>query len=326
MTSLGWPIPPRPASFSPTGAPAGVEVRFVDFYLTRPWLSAPLRSAFVHTNGANGEGSVDSAWNWAHAKPNQNTCPHYQVDRTHNGVTRARKMLPSNMRAIANATVDSVQDGRGDVAWWSLAIETADEGWGPGKPGGASGFDDQQGEVICQILAYEAMVSPALPIRLLDEWYGSGIAGHTDPFGYPYTTLARGKACPGDAKKRDVREWIIPRTLAIYTAWLQNTDVIVPPINPPVDSGPIGAPARRKKNKMIQTPGGVVLEYDGFRIRRVRSGLAAATGEIQPVSDQAAYDILTEPGVVKVGPNPFDGSLAGYGNPILSAGWNTVTA
>lgn len=235
MTSLAWPIPPKPATFSPDGAPDGVEVLFVNFAGTRPLLDAPLRSALVHTNGAENEGSVKSSWGWAHARPGSNTCPHYQVDRrARNDDGIARKMLPSNRRAIANATVDAYQDGRGDIAWWSLAIETADLGWPtpnrPDAPGGTVGFTDLQGETIAQILAYEAVVSPALLLSLLDQWYGSGIGGHTDPFGYPYTTLAKGKACPGDAKKAEIRSWIIPRAAAIHRAWTTTEQpVVIPP-------------------------------------------------------------------------------------------------
>jgi hypothetical protein len=101
---LARPVPAKPATFAPELAPDGVEVKFVTFVLDRP-IIAP-RSILTHTNAASREGSVESAWNWSHAAPNTNTVPTYQVDRRHDGVW-ARKMLPSNRRAIANATVTS---------------------------------------------------------------------------------------------------------------------------------------------------------------------------------------------------------------------------
>lgn len=219
-------IPPKPAVFDPYHAPDGVECRWVDFVEQRPPIT--VRSAFVHTNGANGEGTVTSAWNWAHAKPNSNTCPHYQVDRKHDGVW-ARKMLPSNRKGIGNATVDGVQGGHGDVSLWSLVIETADLGWGPGKPGTAGGFEAEQGEMVARILAYEAIVHD-FPLEIIDTWWGAGVAAHTDPFGYPYTTLYQGKPCPGDAKKRELREWIFPRAREIHEPWAGHPVVISPPL------------------------------------------------------------------------------------------------
>ena len=222
-------IPPRPV-LAPDLSVPGVEIRFVTFMETRPKITP--RMLLVHTNGASGEGTVDSAWNWTHAKPGQNTLPHYQIDRTHNGVTRARKMLPTDRRGIANATVDDFQDGHGDIATFSLAIETADEGWGPGKPGTLCGFDPGQAEMLAQVIAYEALLW-GFPIEYPAEWHGAGVGCHTEPFTYPYTTLYRGKACPGDAKKRDMRDLVMPRAREIRDAW-QNPRPSPSP-RPPVD-------------------------------------------------------------------------------------------
>lgn len=249
MTTLGRPTPPKPASFSPHGAPVGVEIKFVSFWQQRQLFAEPPRSLLAHTNGAENEGSIESASNWAEAKPNSNTVPHYQVGRTHDGVTRARKMLPSNRVGIANATVmpgttrwsslTKAQQAEilahGQIRLWSLAIETADLGWPtpnrPDAPGGTVGFDDGQGELLATIIAYEANVSPNLPLVQLLEWWGAGIGAHTDPDGYPFTTTAPGKPCPGDAKKRDMREWILPRAVEIDTAW-SGHPIVIPPTTP----------------------------------------------------------------------------------------------
>lgn len=218
--------PPKPEVIDATHAPAGVECKWVDFWQQRP-LQTP-RILLVHTNGASREGSIEAAWNWAHAAPNKNTIPHYQVDRTHDGVTRARKMLPSNRRGIANATVLAYQGSHGNIRDWSLAIETADLGWP--DPGGACGFDAGQGELIAQIIAYESVLW-GFPIEYPTEWFGTGVGSHTEPFGYPYTTTSVGKPCPGDAKKRDMREWVMPRAREIRDAWTAAEHPIV--IDPP---------------------------------------------------------------------------------------------
>ena len=206
--------PPTPASFTPEGSVPGVEIKSVKFLADRPFLKVKPRLLLVHTNAASVEGDVDSAWNFSHANPNNNTLPHYQVDRTHNGVVRARKMLPTNRRSIANATVKEFRDGHGDVSWFSISIETADLGFpmeanGFKAPGGTIGFDPLQGELIAQIIAYESIVH-GFPIATPKEWFGSGVACHTEPFGFPHWTIKKGKECPGTQKKIDIRERIMP--------------------------------------------------------------------------------------------------------------------
>jgi len=225
--------PPKPASFTPEGSVPGVDIKSVEFLADRPLLKVAPRLLLVHTNGASVEGSIDSAWRHSHADPNKNTLPHYQVDRTHNGVTRARKMLPTNRRSIANATVKEHRGAHGDVSWFSISIETADLGFpmkenGFKAPGGTIGFDPQQGELIAQIIAYESIVH-GLPIVTPKEWFGSGVACHTEPFGFPHWTIKKGKECPGAQKKKDMREWIAPRANEIRKLWLGAKAAPVPP-------------------------------------------------------------------------------------------------
>ena len=216
--------PPTPASFTPEGSVPGVEIKSVEFLADRPFLKVKPRLLLVHTNAASVEGDVDSAWNFSHANPNNNTLPHYQVDRTHNGTVRARKMLPTNRRSIANATVKEFRGGHGDVSWFSISIETADLGFpmeanGFKAPGGTIGFDPLQGELVAQIIAYESIVH-GFPITTPKEWFGAGVACHTEPFGFPHWTIKKGKECPGTQKKTDMRERIMPRANEIRQAWL----------------------------------------------------------------------------------------------------------
>lgn len=203
-------IPAKPVAFHPKAAPPGVEYLHVEF--ARPKLKSPARLILIHTNAAQREGTLQSAWNWAHAAPNSNTCPTYQVDL--NG--RARKMLSSDEDAIANCTRNDVEDGHGDVSEWSLAIETADTGTLDDP--GISAFTDAQVETISQIVAYESILWN-IPIVTPTEWYGAGVAGHTDPFPYPYWTCFNGKICPGSKKKAQIRNVILPRATEIATAW-----------------------------------------------------------------------------------------------------------
>jgi hypothetical protein len=231
-------IPTKPGAFRADLAPLGVEVKFVKFVNDRPRLkSGKARSILIHTNSARGEGTVESAWNHAHAAPGENTVPTYQVDMTHGGVTRARKFLPSDLRPIANATATQTtkfkKDGpliwptlstaeqqdilaHGNIRDWSLAIETADTGTDADP--GISAFDAGQMEIIAAIVAYESIVH-GFPLRMLDAWHASGVGGHTSPFGFPFTTIKKGKFCPGDKKKAQIQSVIIPRAIAIRDAW-----------------------------------------------------------------------------------------------------------
>lgn len=215
-------MPAKPAVFSPEGAPVGVEVRFVTFFAERPLMATTPRLQLVHTNAAQREGNITSAWNWAHAAPHRNTCPHYQIDLD----GRARKMLPSNRVGIANATVDAYQEGRGDVREWSLAYETADTGT-LADPS-ISAFTAPQAETLAQVLAYESITN-GIPLSAPSTWWGAGTAAHTDPFGYPYWTTVSGKTCPGAKKKAQLRDLVIPRARAIVAEWTAPPPTPLPP-------------------------------------------------------------------------------------------------
>lgn len=216
-------IPSRPSVFAPNRAPGFVELRFDAFRTVDGdvwWEYRPVirpRLQLVHTNGARGEGSIESAINWGNANPGSNTHPHYQVDRH-----RAAKFVPTNRKAIGNKTIADYRGTHGDVADWSLVIETSDEGWP--TPGEAGGFIGDQPEMIAQILAFEAITHPDIVLAPPAAWWGAGTAAHTDPFGWPYWTNAKGKTCPGAEKKRQLRELILPRAREIYTAWTIPTE------------------------------------------------------------------------------------------------------
>jgi hypothetical protein len=234
----------KPPRFTPELAPYGVEVRFVDFAASRPAMPAPT-AIHVHTNGASGEGSLQSAWNWTHAAPGSNTLPHYQVDRTRNGVTPARKMLATNLRGIGSTTVGpATRNSAGNLIWPTLSqeqrdaitahdnvrthtivIETADTGTIDDPT--ISAFDAGQLETVAEIIAYES-ITHGFPLVLQAEWWEPGVASHTDPAGFPFTTIHRGKICPGLKKKAQVRDVIIPRARQIVDLWTAPP----PPVTP----------------------------------------------------------------------------------------------
>src|SRR5690606_29113315 len=117
-------IPPRPDYFGPDGAPPGVELRldvFGGWVKARPKIIP--RVAVVHTTGASGDASVQSARNYGKAGTD-NTKPHYHVG------DRPAKVLRTDLRAIANSTGPDIeaQYGERDASFWTIAIETADMG------------------------------------------------------------------------------------------------------------------------------------------------------------------------------------------------------
>lgn len=194
----------------PSEAPVGVAVRlfprppsiasWATWLSTHPtgtyWENRKVirpRLILIHTNGASREGTKQAAYNVAMAAQDT-TKPTYQVDRDGTAV----KFLPSDRQGIANYLADP----------FSISIETADLGYP--TPGETEGFTDAQRETICQIVAYEAKLWD-IPISTPALWNGEGVAGHTDPFTYPYWTKYPGKVCPGAAKKAEIRELILPR-------------------------------------------------------------------------------------------------------------------
>jgi len=229
-------VPPKPAVFAPHIPPPGVDVDLVSFWQDRPTVT--MKTQHVHTNAAQGEGSVESSKRWAEAVPNSNTLPHFQVDRS----GRAAMFLPTNRRGIGSTTVRPGSDAwgglstevqadilaNGNVREWTIVIETADTGTITDPT--ISEFTEAQAEKIAVILAYNSIVWPEMSLQYPEVWWGAGTATHTEPFGFPYTTLFNGKICPGSKKKAQMRDLILPRAREIQVTWLAP-----PPPPPPPD-------------------------------------------------------------------------------------------
>lgn len=214
-------IPPRPSRIAHDTPPPGVQLRLLSFNDKRPKIKN--RLVLYHTNGASGEGSIASAIRHAEANPGTNTAPHFQVDRDGS----AAMLLELDRKGIGNYKA-------ADFSW---VVETADTGYK--QDPGISAFTPEQIETCAIIGAYAHMLDD-VPISTPTAWDGTGVASHTDPFGYPLWTNARGKICPGLKKKAQVRELIMPLARQIVAAWTA-PPAPAPNPAPPAPTLPIGA-------------------------------------------------------------------------------------
>lgn len=232
MSLLDLPIPPKPAAFTPDGAPPGVALR-LDVY--GAWAKGRVkikpRLGIVHTNGASVEASVQSSINYGNAASG-NTKPHYLVG------DKPAKVLATDRRGIANATGADIeaQYNEVDCALWSYAIETADMGskaaiasgvrWAAdcGRFLARPGDQPDDAEIVARILAYESIVWNH-PLGVPSTWNhaAGGVVAHTIPYPYPHYTIQRGKTCPGSSKAAELFDEILPRARQIRAAWLAPT-------------------------------------------------------------------------------------------------------
>lgn len=287
---LDTAVPPRPAAFTPEGAPPGVAVR-LDVYgnwpASRPKITP--RLGVVHTNGASVEATVQSSINYG-ASAADNTKPHYLVG------DRPAKVLATDRRGIANATGDELQTqyGEQDCAMWSYAIETADMGskrafvtgvrWaadcGPFLPRPGDQPDDA--EIVARILAYESIVWNH-PLGVPPTWNhpAGGVVAHTIPYPYPHYTIKRGKTCPGTTKAKQLFDEILPRARQIRAAWLAPEEE-----EPTMDKSTLWRP-KGYANVFIITPSGNVLHASPvllakFGLPTTPAGINAAIGTDDP--------------------------------------------
>lgn len=212
--------PPRPTVFDPEAPPPGYEKKLISFWQDRPKITPRLQ--LVHTNWAEKEGSIQASWNWANAGAGH-TIPHLQVDRDGRGAM----LLPLDRKGIANFK----------AADFSLGIETADRGTLADPPPAGSYFTDTQAETVAVGLAYIAW-GYRVPLFYPSRWDGAGTACHTEPFGYPYWTNSSAKRCPGDRKKAQMRETVMPRARQILAAWTAAPPPPTPPTPPPTPPTP----------------------------------------------------------------------------------------
>jgi hypothetical protein len=196
-------IPPKPDTYDPAVPPPGVELDLVSFWEERPKLKPRLQ--LVHTNAASREGSVSSSKNWAERRTyngTSTTCPHMQFDR--NG--DVGMFLPADRAGNASYKANS----------FCLSYETADTGTIADPT--ISAFTDAQIEKLAVVCAYYAW-GENIPLEYPATWDGTGTACHTEPFAYPLWTNVPGKICPGDKKKAQVRNAILPYARDILAAW-----------------------------------------------------------------------------------------------------------
>lgn len=236
-------ILPKPDSFTPEGLPPNTVDMRATFWQKRALMVPVVQK--VHTNAASGIATNQSSKNWLEADPQVNTCPHYQVQRD----GRAAKFLPTNRRGLGNATVVpgtaafnrlSAADrasilAHGQIRNWSTCMETSDLGYGPGKPGDASGFSDEQIPTVAGILAYDSILwgIPLAPNQV--GYWMSATDGHTWVHDYPFTTLFPGKTCPGWKKVEQMQTTVLPLAIQIRAEWMGTTVPTDPGIPPDIN-------------------------------------------------------------------------------------------
>jgi hypothetical protein len=226
--SMTFAIPPKPSSFTPQGVAPGCR-RIPNLY-PRVKMGRRVDILCVHTNWAQGEGSIESAVNWSLSAPGVRTYAHYQHDRDGD----AAKMLDSDRRGIGTGGKAWYWDqfDLPTASWRSLTFETADRGLRTDPDPEGSYFSDAQLASLTRDLAYECVVHDIPPV-LLPHPTGRGIVGHCHPFPYPVFTTASGKQCPGHRKYRQLVDVVIPWTAAIVAAWTATTPPPAPAPAPP---------------------------------------------------------------------------------------------
>jgi LysM repeat protein len=209
-------IPPKPSQFSPSIPPPGYRKLYVNFASERKRITP--RIQLIHTNGAKTPGSIESSKNWAERRTvgaQATTLPTFQVD------------LDGDAAQFID--INQAQNACYKANPFAISYETADSGWAADPT--ISAFTGAQLQMLANGVAYCSVlygISLSYPTR----WDGNGTASHTEPFGYPYWTNSNGKICPGQKKKQQVRDIIIPHAIKIVQAWAGKD-----PTPPPTGTG-----------------------------------------------------------------------------------------
>jgi LysM repeat protein len=207
-------IPAEPKVVSYEVAPPGYRVSLVSFNDERRFIEARIQLA--HTNGAKTEGSIESSKSWAERRTyngEATTLPHFQVDRDGD----AAMLLELNRQGIAAYRANS----------FAICYETADRGWAVDPYPAGSYYTEPQMQKLANGFAYVSLLRK-IPLVYPTTWDGWGSASHTEPFSYPYWTKYI-KTCPGDRKKVQLREIILPHARKIFEAWTATPTPVPPP-------------------------------------------------------------------------------------------------
>jgi hypothetical protein len=240
-------VPVRPKGFAPDLPPPGYRVDYVNFQAERKTIAPRLQ--LIHTNGASVESSIESAKNWAERRVvngNATTLPTFQVDRDGD--------------AAMFININQAQNACYKVNSWAISYETADTGYKDDPT--ISGFTGAQLQALANGCAYCSVLFK-IPLEYPSTWDGTGTASHTEPFGYPYWTNSNGKICPGNKKKAQVRDIILPHARLIVEAWMTPPKPIPPPH--PLKDDDMLYLIRLDTNQNLWMVG------DGITSRRVRS-------------------------------------------------------
>jgi hypothetical protein len=128
--------------------------------------------------------------------------------------------------------INQAQNACYKVNGWAISYETADSGYKTDPA--ISAFTEAQLQMLANGVAY-CSVLYNIPLTYPSTWDGTGSACHTEPFAYPYWTNSNGKICPGQKKKTQVRDVILPHARKIVSAWTSTT----PPKPTPPPTGDV---------------------------------------------------------------------------------------
>ena len=226
-------IPPPPKTYDPDVPPPGVRKDYVSFVGERRFIVPRLH--LIHTNGAANQGSIEASKAWSER-------------RTYNGTTTtlATFQVDRDGDAAMFIPMDRAQNACYKVNNWAISCETADTGYKDDPT--ISAFTEPQMQILANISAYVHILFK-IPLEYPSTWDGSGTASHTEPFGYPYWTNSNGKICPGNKKKQQVREVIIPWAREIAATWT-GTEPSKPPVEDDVTDAEIEVIADRTAAKV----------------------------------------------------------------------------
>jgi hypothetical protein len=226
-------IPSKPKEFRPDRPPPGYRADYVSFATTRKIITPRLQ--LIHTNGAANQGSIESSKAWSERRTyngTTTTLPTFQVDRDGD--------------AAMFININQAQNACYKVNPWAISYETADTGYKADPT--ISAFTEAQLQALANGCAYCSVLFK-IPLAYPSTWDGAGSASHTEPFGYPYWTNSNGKICPGQKKKAQVRDIILPHARKIVESWTQK-----PTPTPPQEQDVNWNPSQSEINSVKDAP------------------------------------------------------------------------
>lgn len=255
-----------------------------------PWLG------INHSESGGGKVPWWQIWKYWN-RTDIDTEPHWVADMDGHVNQNIRFTRKADNNYKANSWVGP--DGR---RYGAISNETQDEG---GATVNTILWTPDQFESIAQVWA--AVVKKYnWPIQRCASPYSQGIDGH---YRYQEWSVYKGKTCPGYARQGQL-------DLLLFRIDQILREDATPPEQP---KQVITLTRSSEEEEVMLNYNGMILAYDGFTIRRVKSG-RAVINPLTPVDRQTVADIVSESRVQ--GPNPFNGNVSGYKDDDLAYRWD----